>query len=204
MDYPGQMNPVPRRPTLVGPPAEAAPEVRLSDHTDDELMMLARGGIEGAFDTLIRRHQQLVLRLAFRYVRNAAWAADVAQNTFVEVYRALPRYRAQGRFKSYLYQVLLNQCRRSRRSIRTESRVLDVLMRVPVHAPAEVLAREQRREVEAALDTLSVKLRKVVLLRFGADLSYKEIAELLAIPVGTVKRRMFVAIAKLRDELEQE
>lgn len=204
MDYPGQMNPVPRRPTLVGPPAEAAPEVPLSDHTDDELMMLARGGIEGAFDTLIRRHQQLVLRLAFRYVRNAAWAADVAQNTFVEVYRALPRYRAQGRFKSYLYQVLLNQCRRSRRSIRTESRVLDVLMRVPVHAPAEVLAREQRREVEAALDTLSVKLRKVVLLRFGADLSYKEIAELLAIPVGTVKRRMFVAIAKLRDELEQE
>jgi len=198
------MNPVPRRPTLVGPPAEAAPEVPLSDHTDDELMMLARGGIEGAFDTLIRRHQQLVLRLAFRYVRNAAWAADVAQNTFVEVYRALPRYRAQGRFKSYLYQVLLNQCRRSRRSIRTESRVLDVLMRVPVHAPAEVLAREQRREVEAALDTLSVKLRKVVLLRFGADLSYKEIAELLAIPVGTVKRRMFVAIAKLRDELEQE
>jgi len=204
VDYPGQMNPVPRRPTLVGPPAEAAPEVPLSDHTDDELMMLARGGIEGAFDTLIRRHQQLVLRLAFRYVRNAAWAADVAQNTFVEVYRALPRYRAQGRFKSYLYQVLLNQCRRSRRSIRTESRVLDVLMRVPVHAPAEVLAREQRREVEAALDTLSVKLRKVVLLRFGADLSYKEIAELLAIPVGTVKRRMFVAIAKLRDELEQE
>ena len=203
MDYPGQMNPVPRRPTLVGPPAEAAPEVPLSDHTDDELMMLARGGIEGAFDTLIRRHQQLVLRLAFRYVRNAAWAADVAQNTFVEVYRALPRYRAQGRFKSYLYQVLLNQCRRSRRSIRTESRVLDVLMRVPVHAPAEVLAREQRREVEAALDTLSVKLRKVVLLRFGADLSYKEIAELLAIPVGTVKRRMFDAIAKLRDELEQ-
>ena len=203
MDYPGQMNPVPRRPTLVGPPAEAAPEVRLSDHTDDELMMLARGGVEGAFDTLIRRHQQLVLRLAFRYVRNAAWAADVAQNTFVEVYRALPRYRAQGRFKSYLYQVLLNQCRRSRRSVRTESRVLDVLMRVPVHAPAEVLAREQRREVEAALDTLSVKLRKVVLLRFGADLSYKEIAELLAIPVGTVKRRMFDAIAKLRDELEQ-
>jgi len=197
------MNPVPRRPTLVGPPAEAAPEVRLSDHTDDELMMLARGGVEGAFDTLIRRHQQLVLRLAFRYVRNAAWAADVAQNTFVEVYRALPRYRAQGRFKSYLYQVLLNQCRRSRRSVRTESRVLDVLMRVPVHAPAEVLAREQRREVEAALDTLSVKLRKVVLLRFGADLSYKEIAELLAIPVGTVKRRMFDAIAKLRDELEQ-
>jgi len=203
VDYPGQMNPVPRRPTLVGPPAEAAPEVRLSDHTDDELMMLARGGVEGAFDTLIRRHQQLVLRLAFRYVRNAAWAADVAQNTFVEVYRALPRYRAQGRFKSYLYQVLLNQCRRSRRSVRTESRVLDVLMRVPVHAPAEVLAREQRREVEAALDTLSVKLRKVVLLRFGADLSYKEIAELLAIPVGTVKRRMFDAIAKLRDELEQ-
>lgn len=196
------MIPMPRRPTLVGPPADAAGESPLRDHTDDELMLLARGGIEGAFDTLIRRHQQLVLRLAFRYGRNPAWAADVAQNTFVEVYRALPRYRAHGKFKSYLYQILLNQCRRSRRSARTELRALDILMRAPADAPAEVLAREQRREVEVALDTLSAKLRKVVLLRFGADLTYKEIAELLEIPVGTVKRRMFVAIAKLREELE--
>jgi len=197
------MIPMPRRPTLVAPPAEATGEGPLSAHTDDELMLLARGGIEGAFDTLIRRHQQLVLRLAFRYGRDAAWAADVAQNTFVEVYRALPRYRAHGKFKSYLYQVLLNQCRRSRRSARTELRALDILMRVPPDVPAEVLAREQRREVEAALDTLSTKLRRVVLLRFGADLTYKEIADLLSVPVGTVKRRMFVAIAKLRDELEQ-
>jgi RNA polymerase sigma-70 factor, ECF subfamily len=197
------MIPTRRRLTLVGPPSEAAGDVGLTDHTDDDLMLLARGGVDGAFDTLIRRHQQLVLRLAFRYLRNAAWAADVAQNTFVEVYRALPRYRAHGRFKSYLYQVLLNQCRRSRRSTKTELRVLDTLMRGATHAPAEVLAREQRREVEAALDTLSAKLRKVVLLRFGADLTYDEIAQLLAIPVGTVKRRMFVAIAKLRDELER-
>jgi RNA polymerase sigma-70 factor (ECF subfamily) len=197
------MIPMPRSPTLVGPPADAAGEGPLSDHTDDELMLLARGGIEGAFDTLIRRHQQLVLRLAFRYGRNAAWAADVAQNTFVEIYRALPRYRAHGKFKAYLYQILLNQCRRSQRSARTELRALDILTRAPADdAPAEVLAREQRREVEAALDTLSAKLREVVLLRFGSDLRYKEIAELLEIPVGTVKRRLFVAIAKLRDELE--
>jgi len=106
------MIPMPRRPTLVGPPAETGGEGPLSDHSDDELMLLARGGIEGAFDTLIRRHQQLVLRLAFRYGRNAAWAADVAQNTFVEVYRALPRYRAHGKFKSY-WETILNRSKSS-------------------------------------------------------------------------------------------
>jgi RNA polymerase sigma-70 factor (ECF subfamily) len=174
----------------------------LADSSDDDLMLMARGGMEGAFDALIRRHQALVLRLASRYVGNSALAADLAQNTFVKIYRDLPRYQAHGKFTAYLYGVLLNQCRTSWRSTKMELRALDVLTAGSTLLPAEVLLREQRRDVEAALGTLSRKLREVVLLRFGADLTYQEIGEILAIPVGTAKRRMFVALAKLRDKLE--
>ena len=70
--------------------------------------------------------------------------------------------------------------------------------------PSEVLLREQRRDVERALRRLSTKLREVVVLRFAADLDYPEISETLRIPVGTVKRRIFVAKAKLREILEDE
>jgi RNA polymerase sigma-70 factor (ECF subfamily) len=98
---------------------------------------------------------------------------------------------------------LLNQCRIARRSARIELKALDALGALPPLVPAEILLREQRREVEVALGTLSKKLREVVLLRFGADLTYEEIAEALAIPLGTVKRRLFVAMAKLREELDR-
>lgn len=195
----------PRAPklTLLPGGADAAESTALVDRSDDDLMLLARGGVDGAFDALIRRHQGRVLRLAFRYVGERALAADVAQNTFVALLRALPQYRANGKFRSYLYRVLLNQCRMSRRSARTESRALDAATLARSSDPAEVLLRERRRDVEAALGGLSDKLRDVVLLRFGAELAYDEIAETLGIPLGTVKRRMFDAMAKLREILEE-
>ncbi len=197
------MKPPLRHLALVSPAPAADSEVELHERTDDELMLLARGGIEGAFDQLIRRHQSFALGVAFRYVGDAALAADLVQNTFVELYRGLPNYRAHGKFRSFLYRVLLNQCRIARRSARIELKALDAMGALPPLVPAEILLREQRREVEVALGTLSKKLREVVLLRFGADLTYEEVAEALAIPLGTVKRRLFVAMAKLRKELDR-
>lgn len=172
-----------------------------ADGSDDDLMLLARGGAEGAFNVLIRRHQARVLRLAFRYLGDVALAADVVQNTFVALFRAAPQYRAHGKFTAYLYRLLLNQCRMARRSARSHVRAL-VDMKVSGLSPEYVLQRERHREVEQALAELSTKLRDVVVLRFSAELSYDEIAETLDIPTGTVKRRLFDAMAKLRDKLE--
>jgi RNA polymerase sigma-70 factor, ECF subfamily len=172
-----------------------------ADGSDDDLMLLARGGAEGAFNALIQRHQARVLRLAFRYLGDAALTADVAQNTFVALFRALPKYRAHGKFTAYLYRLLLNQCRMARRSVRSHVRAL-VDMKVCGLSPEYVLQRERHREVEQALAELSAKLRDVVVLRFSAELSYDEIADTLDIPTGTVKRRLFDAMAKLRDKLE--
>jgi RNA polymerase sigma-70 factor (ECF subfamily) len=200
------MEPPIRRLNLVAPPAPSPGDgdVALAQRSDDDLMLLARGGVTGAFDMLIERHRGRMLRLAYRYVGDSALAADVGQNTFVALFRALPHYRAHGKFTSFLYRLLLNQCRMARRSARAEVRALDTVSSMQALDASETLLRERRKDVEAAVENLSSKLRDVVLLRYGGELSYQEIAETLDIPLGTAKRRAFVAMAKLRDALEAE
>ncbi|HEY3353149.1 MAG TPA: sigma-70 family RNA polymerase sigma factor [Polyangia bacterium] len=178
----------------------------MESRADDDLMLLARGGVTAAFDTLVRRHQQRVLRVAFKYLGIAAPVRDVAQNAFLEVYRALPHYEPRGRFASFLYRVLLNQCRIEVRRRRSHDEAVRASYEEPAPPPRsddEVLAGERRREVERAVARLSPKLRDVVVLRFGADLSHPEIAEALHIPVGTAKRRLFDALEKLSALLER-
>jgi RNA polymerase sigma-70 factor (ECF subfamily) len=188
---------------FVVPRAAPAAADGLEARSDDQLMALSRSGLESAFEVLIRRHQGRMLRLAMRYLGSPSLAADVAQDTFVAVFRALPKYQAHGRFSSYLYRVLLSRCHMVWRSRRTEQRVLTL---ASVDASeideAELLLREQRRDLTVALGKLSEKLRSVVLLRYSADLSLDEIAVALEIPLGTVKRRLFDAMALLREHLE--
>jgi RNA polymerase sigma-70 factor (ECF subfamily) len=194
--------------SLVRPDAAPACDEDLpGPRTDDDLMLLARGGVEAAFDALVRRHQKRVLGVAARLAGRSSLAPDIAQNTFLAIYRALPKYQPRGKFAAYLYRVLLTQCRLSHRSTNVENHALEKFSRIPtdtsnVEAEDIILARERRREVELALDRLSPKLRQVVVLRYSGDLSYDEIAEVLSIPVGTVKRRIFDAVEKLRRNVE--
>jgi len=181
-------------------------EDSLGLRTDDDLMLLARGGLIAAFDALIRRHQNKVLSVAARLAGRSSLAPDLAQNTFLAIYRALPTYQARGKFSAYLYRVLLNQCRVGYRSAHVESQALNQLSLLPTDSSeaAEdiILARERQREVESALGCLSPKLRQVVVLRYSGELSYDEIAEVLSAPIGTIKRRLFDAMEKLRASLE--
>jgi RNA polymerase sigma-70 factor (ECF subfamily) len=143
-------------------------------------------------------------------------AADVAQNAFLAIFRALPRYQARGQFTSYLYRAVLNECRYARRTERSRrgggiplpldndanDGVLEALIASNESAEAQVLARERARDVEAAVASLTDKLRDVVSLRYSAGLEYEEIARTLAVPLGTVKRRLFDAMEKLRRQVE--
>ena len=95
----------------------AADEVPLTERSDDDLMLLARGGVAAAFDTLVRRHQRMVLRIAAKYVGSTAAATDVGQNSFLQLYRALPDYRAHGKFSAYLYRLVLNEGRQGGQSV---------------------------------------------------------------------------------------
>jgi len=194
-----------RRLSLVPKRTPSDESAGLEARSDDELMLLARGGLDHAFSVLIRRHQARTLRLAVRYLGRDSLAADVAQDTFVELFRALPNYQAQGKFSSYLYRVLLNRCHMAWRSAHAEQRALEFAAQgVTDVDEVELLLREWRRDMSIALGGLSEKLRSVVLLRYSAGLSYDEIAETLRIPSGTVKRRLFDALLKLRDQLVGE
>lgn len=187
---------------MLAPRSAVAEGVAFGELDDDELMSYARDGSSDAFDMLVRRHQAKALRVAFRYLGETSLAADAAQNAFVAVYRGLQQYRACGKFTAFFYRVLLNQCRMVRRSAATESRVLIELWSHAAPELGQAPLHDQRRDLEAAVRELSPKLRDVVLLRFGADLGHDEIAEALDIPVGTAKRRLFVAMTKLRQTLE--
>jgi RNA polymerase sigma-70 factor (ECF subfamily) len=178
--------------------------IALADHqraqrSDDDLMRLARAGAAGAFETLVRRHQARVLRLCHRYLSDRSLTQDAAQNTFIELYRYLPRYQPRGQFEAFLRRVALNQCRMASRARKRPSPE-------PSAATAdgpdvEVLRAERQREIARALSKLSARHREVIALRFGADLSYQEIAETLRVPIGTVRSRMFAALKKLRRRL---
>jgi len=188
----------------IRPPEPAAAPV--AERSDDELMLLARGGRMEAFDALVRRHQASVLRTAGKEMGDPALAKDVAQLTFLEIHRYLPRYEPQGKFKAFLYRVLLNQCRMAGRKRTAWNREMGQPAPPQLAALPEerLLARERRKQVDRALGGLSEKLRTVVLLRFAGDCSYQDIADAVDLPLGTVKSRLSAAMAELRSRLTGE
>jgi len=185
-------------------PTSAAPPEAGEERTDDALMALARDGVEPAFDALVRRHQAAVLRVAARYLGDAELAHDVAQATFVQLFAWLHRYQPRGKFRAFLMRVALRQCAmaaRSRGAVRRRETAAPS-MGASTTPDDVALERERRRQLDRALAKLSPKLRAVVVLRHGAGMSYEEVAAALDLPVGTVKSRVFAALAKLRDVLE--
>lgn len=178
------------------------PADNLEGRSDDDLMSFTRHGVQRAFDVLVVRHQARALRIASRYLGDAASACDVAQNAFLEVYRGMHRYQAQDRFTAYFSRIVLNQCRMNARSRSAAQRLV---RRAPAraHVSAEsVMVNVHRHDLQYALSRLSEKLRVVVVLRYGGDLDLAEIADTLELPIGTVKRRLFVAMEKLRNAME--
>ena len=174
----------------------------MGELSDDELMLLARGGVDEAFDVLVRRHQAGLLKVAAKLLGRVDLARDAAQRAFFEVYRYLGQYQARGKFRQFLYQVLMNQCRMVGREVQRDKKLQARVAAEPAEnadLPDErILARERRRELEQFLNKLSKKLRVVLVLRFAGGLSYQEIGEILELPVGTVKSRLFSGLEKLR------
>jgi len=180
-------------------PAQETAEAR----SDDDLMLLARGGVSSAFDALVRRHQAAVLGLARRVVGDPATAEDVAQESFVDLHASLETYEPRGKLRAYLLRVTLNRARRSRRGAARSPITLGPVPEVATspEGEARILAEERQVEVQRAVDRLPRRQREVLALRFGAGLPHAEIAEVLGVPVGTVKSRLYHALRKLRPRL---
>lgn len=176
------------------------------DDPDAELMLAARDGDDGAFSKLVERHRQPVMNFFFRMGVNMTDAEDMAQQTFIRLYRHRGIYRQSAKFTTWLYliarQVRVDEIRASVRRERLRKalkREVEAQAAMP-HAPSQPGLRD---DLQAALGSLDEKHRAAVVLGLVQELPYTEVAEILDIPVGTVKSRIFHALKKLKAYLEK-
>jgi RNA polymerase sigma-70 factor, ECF subfamily len=185
------------------------------------LVQRARSGDDAAFEALVRHYQPRIYDYVARMVRDPVEAEDVAQEAFVRAYLALPTFRGDASFQTWLYRIASNLAidasrHRKRRQWQTTS--LDEPIDTHgsdsqlVRDPADEITRPTDETVEAgvvqeqvwsAISELSDKLRPVVILHDLQGLSYDEIAATLGCPLGTVKSRLFNARCQLRDKLRR-
>lgn len=179
---------------------------RIEAPADAEIMARVRGGEREAFGLLVDRYKDGLVAYLARLTGSRERAEDLAQEAFLRVYRAAPRYREWGRFAAFLYRVATNLLRseeRRERRWRLLSPVLDPGGETPVEpgAPERVLRGEIRRRLAAAVAALPLTLRVPLVLYEIEDWPQRDIARVLSCRVGTVKSRLHRARARLREEL---
>ena len=177
----------------------------MAEDTDKELVKRVQKGDVAAFDMLFSRYQVKILNLISRYVRDAEEVQDVAQEAFIKAYRALPRFRGDSAFYTWLYRIAINTAKnhlvaRSRRPPSMDVDVEDADYRDDADMlresedPESALSRDQLRDtINQAISDLPDDLRSALTLREFDGLSYEQIAEVLECPVGTVRSRIFRA-----------
>lgn len=179
-----------------------------TDREGDQLLVeRARAGERAAFDQLVSRYQRRLMRLLTRLLNDPAEAEDVVQETFIKAYRALRHFRGDAAFYTWLYRIAINTAKNAllnRKRHVASQRVEPSLSRPEgsnederlrdINTPESMLASKQiAQTVNAAMDALPIDLRTAIALREIEGLSYEEIAQIMACPIGTVRSRIFRA-----------
>ena len=190
--------------------------------TDVPLVERARRGDKHAFEMLVVKYQRRIERLVGRMVRDSDLVLDVAQETFIRACRALPQFRGESAFYTWLYRIAVNTAKKTLVEMRRDPVVTETSLASAEESeetsrienelsdgetPEAVMAsKEVAATVNAAIEALSDELRQAITLREIEGLSYDEIAEVMNCPIGTVRSRIFRAreaiAARLRPLLE--
>ncbi len=172
---------------------------------DQILVERAQRGDRRAFDLLVIKYQQKIVKLVMRYVRDPTDALDVSQEAFVKAYRALPRFRGDSAFYTWLYRIAINTSKNYLESLQRKPLEYDLDAQNPIYAerhaqlrddetPEGISMQEQLGEIlDQAIVALPEELRTAIMLREIEGLSYEEIATAMDCPVGTVRSRIFRA-----------
>jgi RNA polymerase sigma factor RpoE len=173
---------------------------------DQALVERAQGGDQRAFDQLVGKYQRKLGRLLSRYIRDAAEIEDVSQEAFIKAYRALPSFRGDSAFYTWLYRIgintaknyLVSQGRRAPTTTEFDAEEAegfeDAGQLRDINTPESVLMSKQIGEtVNSAMESLPDELRTAIVLREIEGLSYEEIADAMDCPIGTVRSRIFRA-----------
>ena len=176
---------------------------------EQSLIQRAQKGDHDSFAALVNEHQRYVYNLALRVVRDENEALDLAQETFVRAWTALPNFKGQSQFRTWLYRIVTNLCYNRLPNLRRSLNDLgdDVMEEIPepnFDNPAyEFESNETRRHLRSAIDSLDANYQLLITLRYQNELSYEEIASTLNLPLGTVKTGIFRAKEQLRKSLTQ-
>jgi RNA polymerase sigma-70 factor (ECF subfamily) len=173
--------------------------------TDGELVKRAQGGDKRAFDLLVSKYQHRVIKLVGRYVHEPADVLDVVQDSFLKAYRALPQFRGESAFYTWIYRIAVNTAKNflvsaSRRPLSTtrdddfgEPMSLEELqpsLETPEHL---FISDEIRSVIVETMEGLPHELREALTLREIDGMSYEQIADVMECPIGTVRSRIFRA-----------
>ena len=172
---------------------------------DQQLVERVQRGDQRAFDVLVKKYQHKIMSLISRYVKHPGDVPDVAQETFIKAYRALPNFRGESAFYTWLYRIAVNTAKnylvsRSRKPMGSDVDIEDVefmeqgqILR-DISTPENLLMSEQLKQVVMkAIDDLPDDLKQAITLRELDGLGYEEIAQTMDCPIGTVRSRIFRA-----------
>lgn len=180
-------------------------DTRSAAEVDQELVKRVQQGDKKAFDLLVLKYQHKIIPLITRYIKDPSEALDVAQETFIKAYRALPNFRGDSAFYTWLYRIAINTAKnhiaaRSRRPSNSEIELetaeqFESAVRLKDQETPEgiLLSEEVADAVRQAIEELPEELRIAITLREFEGLSYEEIAQAMNCPVGTVRSRIFRA-----------
>lgn len=173
--------------------------------SDQKLVKRVQKGDKGAFDLLVLKYQHKIVNLIMRYVRDPELALDIAQEAFIKAYRALPRFRGDSAFYTWMYRIAVNTAKNYLAAQRRQPANVELDLQDPeqydLHAKLRetdtpegiALSNELRETVERAIAALPEDLRTAIILRELEGMSYEEIAQTMECPVGTVRSRIFRA-----------
>ncbi|MCG7530957.1 RNA polymerase sigma factor RpoE [Psychrobium sp. MM17-31] len=182
--------------------------------TDQQLVELVQQGNKAAFDLLVRKYQHKVLNLVSRFVKNQGDVPDVAQEAFIKAYRALPNFRGDSAFYTWLYRIAVNTAKNYlvAQKRRPSSSDIDIEdgeyydggeeLREGASPERLLLTDELQGVVVATLEKLPEDLRTAITLRELDGLSYEDIANVMECPVGTVRSRIFRAREALDKQID--
>jgi RNA polymerase sigma-70 factor (ECF subfamily) len=186
----------------------------IEEDVDAELVQRVQRGDKKAFDVLVSRYQYKITQLVSRYIKDPHEALDVAQESFIKAYRALPGFRGESAFYTWLYRITINTAKNhiATRARRPSDGEIDVeeaeqfesgsRLRNQETPEGLLMTEELANVIQKALNDLPDELRTAITLREFDGLSYDEIAEVMSCPVGTVRSRIFRAREAIEKRLK--
>jgi len=181
----------------------------MNQDSDEVLLQRFLSGNESGLTALVERYQKDIFRFTYRMVGNESDAADLSQKVFVNVFLKAASYRGSSSFKTWLFQIAVNQCKNhfrsnDRRRLDNSGVNMEEFHDTDYDVVEEFHCKERKHTLATAINTLPARQRAVMKLRINMDCTLKETAEIMAISVGTAKAHFHQAVISLKNSINEQ